>query len=260
MVSTIAGYQLISRNLVRSLEETARKPAVSHATAYYLSQIGDVTSVDEFLMDDQLFSYAMKAHGLSDVIYAKAFLHKVLTEGISNPSSFANNLVDTRYREFAAVFNFGMLGDNATRTAAATTGTVAKYLRQTLEDDAGEENEGVGLALYFERKAPKITSADQILADKALLKVVQTTLGISPLTAISDIDAQAALLTNKVDFAEFQNPERLRTFLQRFAVMWETENDEAGPAMTPSILIHQPLETGIDVSVLAGLQALKFGS
>lgn len=249
MVSTIASYQLISRNLVRSLEQTARKPAVSDDTAYYLAHIGEAKSADEFLKDYRLLSYAMKAHGLAEMVDAKAFLRRVLAEGISSPTSFANKLVDPRYREFAASFNFDMLGESATQAAAATTGTVGKYLRQALEEDAGETNEGVRLALYFERKAPKITTAYQILADKALLKVVQTALGSSPLTSTVDVDQQAAILTKKIDFADFQNPERLRTFLQRFSVMWEE-------AAATSFLINQPIETGTGASTLAGLQNL----
>ena len=73
MVSTIASYQLISQNLTRSLEQTAKKPDVSRETAYYQAHIGDVKSIDEFVNDYRLFSYAMKAYGLSDMVYAKAF-------------------------------------------------------------------------------------------------------------------------------------------------------------------------------------------
>jgi len=42
MVSTIASYQMISNNLVRSLQQTARQPDVSRDTTYYLAHIGDV--------------------------------------------------------------------------------------------------------------------------------------------------------------------------------------------------------------------------
>jgi len=100
--------------------------------------------------DYRLFSYAMKAYGLSDMTYAKAFLHKVLTEGISGSTTF----VDARYREFAAAFDFASLGEYATQTEAATSGTVGKYLRQTLEEDAGQENEGVRLALQTILSSP----------------------------------------------------------------------------------------------------------
>jgi hypothetical protein len=258
MVSTIASYQLISNNMKRSLEQAANKPDVSRETAYYRAHIGDVKSVEEFIGDYRLFSYAMKAHGLSDMVYAKAFLRKVLTEGTSDSSSFANKLVDTRYRDFAKAFNFSSLGGQATHTTAATSGTVDKYFRQALEEDAGTTNEGVRLALYFERKAPTITTPYQLLSDKALLQVVQTAFGISPTTAMADIDKQAAMLTKRIDFAEFQDPEKLRKFLQRFSAMWESENGQT-TSTTPSILINQPIATGISADTLASLQNLKLG-
>ena len=257
MASTIAGYQLISRNLVRSLEQIARKPDVSRDTSYYLAHIGEVKSAEDFTRDDRLFSYAMKAYGLSDMAYAKAFLRKVLTEGISGSATLANRLVDARYREFAAAFDFAGLGEYATQTASATSGTVAKYLHQALEEDAGQHDEGVRLALYFERKAPDIRNAYDILADKALLKVVQTALGISPLAAMADVDKQAAMLADRIDFADFQAPEKLRRFLQRFSVMWESERGQ--PTSSPFVLVGQPIEAGINATTLAILQGLKLG-
>ena len=68
-------------------------------------------------------------------------------------------------------------------------------MRQTLEENAGAQNEGVRLALYFQRKAEASKSAYEILADPALLKVVQTALGIPPETGTQDIDRQAALIS-----------------------------------------------------------------
>uniref|UniRef100_Q07SI4 DUF1217 domain-containing protein n=1 Tax=Rhodopseudomonas palustris (strain BisA53) TaxID=316055 RepID=Q07SI4_RHOP5 len=257
MVSTVTSYQFITQNLARSLAQTASKPDVSHETTYYLAHIHNVTSVEQFVGDFRLFSYAMKAYGLADMTYAKAFLRKVLTEGVADPSSFANKLVDTRYREFAAAFNFASLGEQATRTTAATSGTVERYVRQSLEQDAGETDQGVQLALYFERKAPTLKTAYQILADKALLQVAQTTLGISPLTSMASIDRQAAMLAKKIDFSDFQHPTKLRAFLQRFSARWETEY---GQTTTPSILINQTITTAVSASTLASLQNLKLGS
>lgn len=258
MVSTIANYQIISNNLTRSLEQTAKKPDVDRDTSYYLAHIEDVKSIDDFIGDYRLFSYAMKAFGLSDMTYAKAFMRKVLAEGVSSSNSFANKLVDTRYREFAAAFNFAALGEYATGMTAAKSDTVEKYVRQALEEDAGTQSEGVRLALYFERKASTITNAYQILADKALLEVAQTALGISPLTAMADVDKQATMLTKNIDFEDFQDPEKLRKFLQRFSVMWDIDNEQTTTS-TPSILINQPVETGISADTLTTLMNLKIG-
>ena len=54
MLSTIADYQRISKDMTRSLSLTARKPDVSRETAYYLANIGKVTNIDDFLKDYRL--------------------------------------------------------------------------------------------------------------------------------------------------------------------------------------------------------------
>jgi hypothetical protein len=97
----------------------------------------------------------MKAHGLGDMTYAKAFMEKVLEEGV-DAISFANSLSDKRYAEFAKTFNFKAFGEATTSFTKTQQGVVDKYLRQTLEEQAGDENQGVRLALYFQRKAETI--------------------------------------------------------------------------------------------------------
>ncbi|AXK81749.1 DUF1217 domain-containing protein [Pseudolabrys taiwanensis] len=258
MVSTITSYQIISNNLGRSLEQTAKKADVDRETNYFLAHIGDAKTIDDFLGDYRLYSYAMKAFGLSDMTYAKAFMRKVLTEGVSQTNSFANKLVDTRYREFAATFNFADYGEYATSIPDAQTSTVTRFVRQALEENAGDQNEGVRLALYFERKAPTIKNAYQILADKALVQVVQTALGISTLTSMADVDKQADMLNKQIDFADFQDPAKLKKFLQRFSVMWDINNGQNTPSAA-SILITQPAQTGISSSILTTLLNLRIG-
>jgi hypothetical protein len=110
----------------------------------------------------------MKAYGLGDMTYAKGFVRKVLEGGVTDGDSLANRLSDSRYKDFATAFNFARYGANATTFAAATTGATEAYIRQAMETKAGDQNDGVRLALYFARKAPSITSAYGILADKAL--------------------------------------------------------------------------------------------
>ena len=98
MLTTAATYRMVANDLARSLDTTSKRPDVARETAYYLKNIGNVKSIDDFLGDDRLFAYAMKAFGLQDMSYAKAFMRKVLTEGIDDRRSFANSLTDVRYR------------------------------------------------------------------------------------------------------------------------------------------------------------------
>ena len=259
VLSTAASYNLIASNITRSIDTTAKRPDVAREIDYYLKNIGEVKSIDDFLADTRLFNFAMKAHGLEDMAYAKAFMRKALSEGIQAQDSFVNKLADSRYRDFATTFDFAAFGETATVFEATRQGTVDKYLRQTLETDAGASNEGVRLALYLERKAPTIDSVYDLLADRALLTIVHTTLGLSPTTALADIDKQAQMISARIDIEDFQDPEKLSKFLTRFTTMWEMNNPSTTtPQALASILFSQPTTFGISTDLLLTMQKLKF--
>jgi hypothetical protein len=249
---------MIASDLPRALDRTAKKPQVARETEYYLKNIEKVKSIDDFLADDRLFAYAMKAFGLGEMAYAKAFIRKVLTEGTSSPDSFANKLTDKRYREFAETFDFAQFGAATTIFDSTRQGTVDRYLRQALEEDAGRQNEGVRLALYFQRKASGIKSAYAILADPALTKVVQTVLDLPAASSAMDIDKQAQLIASRLDLSDFQDPDKLGTFLDRFTNLWSLRNGTA-TASVPAIVIGQPIEAGISADLLATLQNIRLG-
>lgn len=261
MLTTIASFSLIARDLDRSLETTAQQPAVARETEYYLENISNVKSVEEFIEDDRLFQYAMTAHGLSEMSYAKAFMRKVLDEGVDATDSFANGLADRRYRDFAETFNFDRYGDTATAFTRTQQGTSDLYVRQTMEIDAGAENEGVRLALYFQRKAPELTSVFEILADRALLEVVQTSLSIPPQASFQDIDRQAEQIGKRIDIEDLKDPEKLGRFLQQFSALWDIKSPQSSTSSTvPSISIGAPIQYGLSSSLLSQIQGLKIGN
>lgn len=261
MISTIADYTRITSNMGKSMTQVATEPDVSRDTDYFLSHIGKVKTIDDFLGDYRLYSYAMKAYGLSDMTYAKAFMRKVLTEGVSDKDAFANKLSDGRYRDFATAFNFAANGANATSTTAATTGTATQYVTQTMEEQAGDQNEGLRLALYFTRKASTITNAYQVLADKALTQVVQTALGWSPTVSSGDIDAQASMITKNINLTDFQDPTKVTKFVQRFAAMYDATQAQSDSSTNPALALITGASTtsaGLDTNMLTTLQNIRF--
>ena len=258
MLNTFTSYSLITRDLDASIDRVEQQPSVQREVDYYLKNIENVKSIEDFLRDDRLFKFAMKAHGLKDMDYAKAFMKKALTEGIDNQDSFANQLTDKRYTDFVDTYNFERYGENATIYTKARQGTVDKYLRQTLEENAGEQNEGVRLALYFDRKAPGLTNYYEVLADSALSKVVRTAFGLPESFASADIDKQVAFFESKMDIADLQDPEKLEKFMARFTSLWEVGNPSAGSAASfTSILFGQPAEYGISTNTLFAIQSLR---
>ncbi len=114
MLSTYVSYQLIAKDLPKALDRVENQPMVDRETKYYLENISKVKTIDDFVKDDRLFRYAMKAHGLEDMAYAKAFMVKALKEGVTDPESFANKLSDKRYAEFVTTYNFAAQGELAT--------------------------------------------------------------------------------------------------------------------------------------------------
>lgn len=257
MTTTYTSYQLITRDIERSIERVSQEPQVERETAYFLSRIGEIDSIDEFMADDRVYNYAMKAFGLEEMSYAKAFMRKALSEGIDNEDAFANQLTDPKYKAFVETFNFARYGEAATAFTRAQQGTVDKYLRQTLEQEAGEDNTGVRLALYFQRNAETIESAYSILADEALYQVVRTALGMPAEFIATDIDKQADFLNSRIDLADFKDPEKLENFLQRFTVMWELENPTQTGVATNLLMSSTSL--GISADLMLAINNLKLG-
>jgi hypothetical protein len=257
VLTATANYRIVSENLPRSLERVADKPDVSRQTEYYLKNIGNAKSIDDFMSDERLYRYAMKAFGLEDMTYAKAFIRKVLEEGTDKTDSFANSLADRRYREFAEAFNFQRHGAATTAFGRTQQGTVDKFYRQTLEEDAGAQDEGVRLALYFARKAPTVESIFGLLADPALLKVTQTMLGISEATGALDIDKQSAMFEKRLDVKDLKDPEKLQKLITRFTSMWEMQ--KGPPVSGASILIGGPIVLGVSGDLLASIQNFRLG-
>ena len=196
------------------------------ATNYYLANIGKVTTVSQFVNNYQLFSYAMKAFGLSDMTYAKGLMTKVLNGGVTSSTALANTLSDPRYKAFATAFNFAADGASTTTTTATTTGTTAKYIEQSLEDNQAKTNQGVSNALYFSRHASSITSVYGLLADSTMLSVVETAYGISSTLGQSDIDTQAALLTKVVPIADLQDDTKVGKMISRYTAKYDVYNSD----------------------------------
>jgi hypothetical protein len=257
VTTTYTSYKLIAADLQTSLKRVAEEPDVKRESEYYLSKIGSIKSIDDFFADSRLYNYAMKAHGLEDMAYAKAFMRKVLTEGVDSDDAFANKLSDNRYKELVESLNFARHGEAATSFDRAQKGVVDKFARQTLEVNAGTDNTGVRLALYFERMASSVTSGYSIIADDALSQVVRTALQLPAEFAATDVDRQAAYYEKTLVLSDFHDPAKVGTFLERFTAMWELENPTG--SYDPLTVFQSSSLTGISTDLLISINNLKLG-
>jgi hypothetical protein len=221
MTTTTADYLAVTQNLTRYQAMTAAEPAVKTATAYYQANIGKVASIQDFVGNYRLLSFALDAYGLGDQINATALITKVLEGGVSNPKSLANTLSDTRWKAFAAAFDFAGQGASSVSSASAVKTTTTDYAEQQLESDQGAQDVGVQLALYFQRVAPTISNEYGILADPNLLEVAQTIFGLSPATSATNVDAQAKALSQLMPISDLEDPKKLQQLTERFTSMYD---------------------------------------
>ena len=260
-MTTLSSYLSITNNLARYQTATTQSAAVALATKYFQANIGSVKSAADLVKNTRLFNYAMTAFGLGDRTYAKGLMTQVLQQGATDSNALAVKLNDPNILAFAKAFDFKTNGASTTSSSTLVKQVVDLYTETALEKDQGTQNPGVQLALYFKRNAPNITSAYGLLADKTMLQVAQTALGISPMTAYEPIDQQASLLSKRINFADFKDPTKLQAFISRFAAQYDSTNatTSSGSSGTNAILVGANLSaaSGLGYSLLQSLQTYR---
>src|ERR1700689_3014037 len=106
----------------------AKEPAVRTASAHYAANIGKVTSIDDFVGNYRLLSYALDAFGLGAQINSTALIKQVLEGGVSNPDSLANTM--PQWKAFATAFNFAANGASSGTSSTSVATTESAYVEQ----------------------------------------------------------------------------------------------------------------------------------
>ncbi|MGF6155589.1 hypothetical protein M2267_000817 [Ensifer sp. KUDG1] len=193
MVSTYLDYSRITRDMRSSLNRIAQQPQIAREAEYYKENIGSVKTVEEFLDDYRLYSYAMKAHGLEDMTYAKAFMRKVLESDLSDENSFANRLTDERYRNFAQAFSF-----SSSKPVAQTNAQQDALIGLYNERIASLDTVMRGEMAYFGAAMDLVTDVDQFLGNERLRSFAFTVFDLDPKT-FNYTEVRDGLTTSSAD-------------------------------------------------------------
>ncbi|MGO7368684.1 DUF1217 domain-containing protein [Rhizobium ruizarguesonis] len=243
VVDDYAAYY--KQNKIRYLEGdelTEATDAANDEITYFREQMATITTASEFLADDRLVSFALEAKGLDPDDVTSDELEKMFSSDLDDDKSYVNKLDDNRFAELVGSFNFDQDGN----ISADPTGTVQQrgdvletidsYVRLTLEDDQGDSNTGVRLALYFEHKAPEISNAYDILGDSALFEFFTTTFNLSSYVSNMDVDKQAEMVDNFIDMKDLSDPDKVDDLIQRFTAMYDMANGTGTTSSALSIL------------------------
>ncbi len=262
--SYISQYSSRSTVGLTGAELTKATSDAKDAGTYFATNIVNVTSVTDLLADSKLTNFILTANGIDPKSVDTATLKKAFASDPSDSKSFINTTDGAKFKSIVEAFNFdtdGNLTDTKLGTAqnqGALSATNDLYLRQTLEDQEGDTNPGVRLALYFQRKAPDINSIYDIMGDSALYEVITTTYSLPSSISNMDVDTQAKMLGNFVNVSDLQDPDKVNKLLQRFSAMYDMENNttsSTSPAL--SILTGSSSSVGISADTLLSIAQLS---
>ncbi|MEM9286032.1 MAG: DUF1217 domain-containing protein [Pseudomonadota bacterium] len=191
---------------------------------YFRENIGKVQNEDDLIADFRLYRFVLRAYDLESQLDSQGLIRKVLQEGVEDPDSLGNQLIDEKYRILARDLGFAEDGTKNVRNPNFASDVIERFERVTAETDAGVENVGVRLAAYFERQAPNINTWLDVLGDTALREVVFTAFDLPDELGTLAPERLVQILEARFDIEDLQKPEQLDKFLNRFAVLYDVKN------------------------------------
>lgn len=260
-MSTLLDFQLVQRTYDRQVKSFGAQAANQRDIDYFRKTIASVKSADDLMKDYRLYSFVMKAFGMEEQIPYRALIKQVVQGGTEDPQSVANRMTDKTYAALADALNLSQ--DDAAKPGLTDPkeieAVVSRFVTSGIEAEQGDRNVGVQLALYFQRKAPDITSWYQVLGDKALSEVIRTAFRIPAATAGMDIDKQKEMLEKRMPIADLQDPKKLQSLLQRFSIFYDMDQGTVA-AQVPNLLVSRstaPQIISFDPATLAAATKLR---
>src|SRR3954463_3067276 len=245
-------------------QQAAVRAQATKDASEYQQAIAGIDSVSDLLANRPMVDFILLPKALDPKKVRTEFLGKVFSSDLNDPKSFANTESDPRFAEIVASFNFDSKGNVARLPMMGPQKrdqfreTQANYVEQSLEQQQGDANPGVRLALYFQRKAGDITSAYDILADKALSEVFRTTFDLPDSMAAMPIDQQAKFVDRFMKIKDLSDPAKVTKLLNRFSAMYDIRNSQStGQGQSPLLNLFQGSGSGISDSTYLAIAKLR---
>lgn len=224
-LNSLAGLTLVDATRDRQLESIRNSAQGTREINTFLERIGNIETVDQLLADRELYVFVMKAYDLENQIFGKALVSKILKSDASDPKSLVNRLTDQRFKDLHAGLDFlpNDAGNNNTIQPAWQNALVDRFVKRQFINIQAEQNQTIGIALKFREKAPTITSAFDFLKDLELSQFIRTAVGIPSGSAVLNIDRQAKLIDQKLDYTKLKDPAEVQKLILNYVAIQDAQ-------------------------------------
>ena len=182
----------------------------------FRSRAADIKTIDDLMKDRRTLTMVLEAYQMESEVDKRAIIRKLLTDDPADKASFANKMVDHRYRELNAAFGGRTTPPLADKTLVETI--IKKAMVNRFEKSAGDGNSGLREALYFKRSIAAIGSVTALMSDSALVAVAKGALGLPSQFGLLEYEQQKTILTKRLDPKTFTDPKAVDKLIQRYLV------------------------------------------
>lgn len=239
----VAGWEFLKRTRARQEQSFVDSPSIRQATAAFRDSFSEIRRATELVENRQALRVVLGAFGLQDDLDNRAFIGKVISDGVDQPDALANRLADKRYFSLARSLTHLAPGGSGVAPPGLADGLTRRFQASEFEVAVGKSNEDMRFSLSYARKMPAIAEGlrsdaaqwFEILGDPPTRRVIETALGLPREFATLDLDEQVLRLkaAAKKAFgvskaADFAAPEMIETVTQRFLLMDQLRDTQTG--------------------------------
>jgi len=225
-LSTLTGLALVDATRVRQIDSIKNSAQGSREIKSFRERIGNIQTVDQLLADHELYSFIMKAYDLKDQIFGKALIAKVLKSDINDSTSLVNRLTSQKFKDLYKGLGFGVggIGNTNTLNSAWQQKMVDRFVERQFINAQADQNKTIGTVLEFRKQAGSIHSPFDFLKNPVLSEFIRTAIGLPSEAAGINIDKLAALITNRVDIQNLNDPKVVNKLVLRYISIKDAQN------------------------------------
>lgn len=236
-LSGVAGLRFLERTGEAQREAHAQSPEIQRNIAYFKENIGSVQTAEDLVSDRRLLRVVLESYGLGEEIDKRAFIRRILDEGVDDPNALGSRLNNEAYKQMARDLRLEGPIPRTTFTSIQDK-IVSNYLDQNFEEAVGEQNNSLRLALDFKRRAPETAERGwfALMGDSPNRAVLETAFNLPSDVASLDIDKQKELFEDRAfklfgtrDAEEiFSDSAMMDKLISRYLVLDEAKSGSIG--------------------------------
>jgi len=225
-----AAWALLQRKGEALQQRFEQQLTVARDVERFRERAREIGSVEELMRDRRTLQFVLEAFQLESEIDKRGIIRRLLTDDPQDVRSFANRMVDPRYRQINRAF--GGIDGPPLADPRLVDRIVNLTLTNRFEKAQGEANPGLREALYFKRMIGGVTNVNQLMSDRVLTAVARGALGLPEKFGLLSFEQQRSILEKRIDFKSFADPKAVDRFVQAYLI--KTQGAQA-PAQNPML-------------------------